>query len=313
MDLNYNVPQSYLPKNYNRVNVLNDSNGSKGICKYVNDEIYNSRVCLSAKESLEEITINGHKSFTQKIINNPQQAYYDDGKYYFDFPSIWYNANSVNKAIGLRFIEIYPKPLTLKWTCTATYQALLESHSTEISKTRDFIFVANRTMNTEEIISGMTYELNQWLISEHMEKYFKFYYTYDVDNKVCFKVLGKSSFQYGFEMDNINQNFKDFFGNPYTSKKKDSEYTTTYWYLNVWNRKDLFVHASFVNYTSFNYLGKNGEFYPKISKIYDFTFNSQKFFFEVSYDGMNPIKNQNQVDFLIGLCLIVDEKKYNGE
>lgn len=106
MDLDYNVPDSYLPANYNRKNVLNDSNGSKGVNKYVNDEIYNSQACFNSVDG--------------KPANNPQGAYYIDGKYYFDFPSIWYNSNSVNKAIGLRSINIYPRSFNLEYTATIT-------------------------------------------------------------------------------------------------------------------------------------------------------------------------------------------------
>ena len=41
-------------------------------------------------------------------------------------------------------------------------------------------------------------------------------------------------------------------------------------FSNVWNRRDIFVHASFVNGTSFQFFGRNGEFYPKPSKMYRF-------------------------------------------
>ena len=49
---------------------------------------------------------------------------------------------------------------------------------------------------------------------------------------------------------------------------------TEFEFQNVWNRESLFVHASFVNGTSFQVLSKNGEFYTKPSKMYRFNGNS---------------------------------------
>ena len=81
---------------------------------------------------------------------------------------------------------------------------------------------------------------------------------------------------------------------------------------NVWNREFLFVHASFVNGTSFNYLGRSGEFYPKPSKMYRFGGSSQQFYFELSYDGRTPIQH-TLGNFCIDLAFIYHDKDYQAE
>jgi hypothetical protein len=85
----------------------------------------------------------------------------------------------------------------------------------------------------------------------------------------------------------------------------------TWTFKNVWNREDLFIHASFVTYTAFQYLGRNGEFYTKPSKIYDFNFGQQQFYFQLSFDGASykPLYYEN---FIVELSLLLDAKNYQS-
>jgi hypothetical protein len=76
---------------------------------------------------------------------------------------------------------------------------------------------------------------------------------------------------------------------------------------------DLYIHASFVNYTQFHYLGRNNEFYMKPSKIYSFVdLQAIQFYFEVSFDAMRPVSFP-YVDFEVELSFIMDAKKYQSE
>jgi hypothetical protein len=87
----------------------------------------------------------------------------------------------------------------------------------------------------------------------------------------------------------------------------------TWIFPNVWNRRDLYIHGSFVNYTKFRYLGRNNEFYPKPSKIYSFDdFQAMQFYFEVSFDAMRPVSFP-YVNFEVELSFIIDAKKYQSE
>ena len=87
---------------------------------------------------------------------------------------------------------------------------------------------------------------------------------------------------------------------------------TSFDFNNVWNRESLFVHASFVNGTSFQVLGKSGEFYPKPSKMYRFNGNSPDFYFELSYDGIHPIPHKF-ARFVVQLAYIYNDADYMAE
>jgi hypothetical protein len=82
---------------------------------------------------------------------------------------------------------------------------------------------------------------------------------------------------------------------------------------NIWNRKpeQLYFHASFVNHTQFNYLGKAEEFYTKPSKIYSADNLSMDFYFWLSTDIMHPICLPYE-RFIIELAFIIDSKDYQS-
>ena len=98
----------------------------------------------------------------------------------------------------------------------------------------------------------------------------------------------------------------------YQEATKQADGTKNYTFNDVWNREFLFVHASFVNGTSFNYLGRSSEFYPKPSKMYHFGGSSQQFYFELSFDGRNPVKKKIGV-FCVDLAFIYHDKDYQAE
>jgi anthranilate synthase/phosphoribosyltransferase len=83
-------------------------------------------------------------------------------------------------------------------------------------------------------------------------------------------------------------------------------------FLNVWDRENLFIHASFVTYTSRQYLGRGGEFYYKPSKIYYFGNSSQQFYLWVSFNGIDKVKLYYE-NFIIELALLLDSKHYQSE
>jgi hypothetical protein len=83
-------------------------------------------------------------------------------------------------------------------------------------------------------------------------------------------------------------------------------------YANVWNRWELFIHSSFVVYTSYGYLGRSGEFYTKPSKIYDFTYDTRLFYFQISFDGFKPV-NLLYENFIVELSLILDSRRFEGK
>ena len=85
-----------------------------------------------------------------------------------------------------------------------------------------------------------------------------------------------------------------------------------YKFPNTWNRRYCFLHASFVTGTSFQYLGRSGDFYPKPSKMYQFTGNSTDFTLAVSFDGKQPV-NTNEITFIVELAYIYSTGEYMAE
>ena len=83
-------------------------------------------------------------------------------------------------------------------------------------------------------------------------------------------------------------------------------------FTNVWDRSNIFVHASFVNGTSFQYLGRNGDFFPKPSKMWSFTGNSTEFVIYLSQDGKRPI-DVAYVSFIVELTFIYSNSEYQSE
>ena len=129
---------------------------------------------------------------------------------------------------------------------------------------------------------------------------------------------GGETHYFAFEISNLNSDAERFFKKAnaelpvYTEVSNQADGTSRYDFPGVWNREFLFVHASFVNGTSFNYLGRSGEFYPKPSKMYRFGGSSQQFYFELSYNGRTPIKDRLGV-FTIDLAFIYHDKDYQAE
>ena len=73
-------------------------------------------------------------------------------------------------------------------------------------------------------------------------------------------------------------------------------------YENVWNREDFYVHASFMNLTQYNQLGRTGEIYPKPTKLTKYTQNIPDIEFWTSLNGVDPFILVDQ-DFDVALAL----------
>jgi hypothetical protein len=75
---------------------------------------------------------------------------------------------------------------------------------------------------------------------------------------------------------------------------------------NVWNRRDLYVHASFSSFPH-NLIGHNDEFYTKPSKLYKYDSRSPDIQIWCSLDGKNPIIMHDQ-DVVVEVELISNVK-----
>ena len=292
----------------------------KGINKYMLEEVYFSSLC--------EDSLSASKY-------NPQNAHFQDGRYYFDFPDLWYNNLSNNKAIGLRRIDLYPDPLNLEFRMSL--KRLQKGNlNVEIPLYISMSISPNQTMKSilDEICRQANRFYNEtgsgtarWTYKEKTCRFFaNYHYATSTGSIEAVRtyVLPEGEvddYHFSLRIDMLNDDAKKFFNIkngddfpgyiPVTAGgTKDG--TLKYELPGMWNREFLFVHASFVNGTSFNYLGRSGEFYPKPSKMYKFAGGSNRFYFQLSYDGRTPITDK-VADFCIDLAYIYYDKNYNAK
>ena len=279
------------------------------------EEIYFSDLCGSA------VNMDANGKF---IGINPQKAWFDDGKYRFQFPSLWYQSTCNNKAIGLRSITLVPDAVRFR-TKVHLYRNTSEDPETPPVWHEMYSFTV--TFHAEPN-SGILYVISEFMlrIKNYVERHymtknepieFEWYYNYR-DRELYVSIHHKETMddRYALRFE-VDTSFDD--ESPCGMMEL---LNTTYDYLNtirsdfefheVWNRESLFVHASFVNGTSFQVLGKNGEFYTKPSKMYRFNGNSPDFYFELSYDGIHPMRSRF-ARFIVELAYIYNDADYMAE
>ena len=274
---------------------------------------------------------------------DPWRAYRDDnGYYHFLFPSLWYTSVCNNKAIGLRRIETKAKPKNVSFTLSAWRR----HDGTRLSCKKSFNLHFLESDTIDVILSTMCYHINQepdavFRTGDLKLYYFNVFYQYnnlkntveifDIRNPINGEggELDWSDVSYSWGFSDISDDFSSVFnmGGPYrpdnfkvlvpvqdiTKLQGFGDYNVNvYRFTNVWNRKFCFVHASFVTGTSFQYLGRSGDFYPKPSKMYQFTGISTDFTLAVSYDGRQPVKT-DEIVFVVELAYIYSTGEYMAE
>ena len=295
------------------INSIMKPHRTRGESKYMLEEIYFSDIC-GDNENKDD---NG-----QFIGINPQKAWYDNGKYRFQFPPLWYQSTCNNKAIGLRSITLVPDTVRFRtdvyiyktnsddpgvedWEEIDSFRVTIQEPSERgiLYIISEFMLLiknhVDATLKDEAIIfdwgySYKTQELSIAVFSDDYQKARNYGVRFNVD------AMYESESQCGL-IELLNTTYK------YLNTISDS-----FDFNNVWNRESLFVHASFVNGTSFQVLGKSGEFYPKPSKMYRFNGNSPDFYFELSYDGIHPIQHKF-ARFIVQLAYIYNDADYMAE
>jgi hypothetical protein len=248
----------------------------KGINKYMLEEVFFSQSCVVPEDNNKEAE------------NNPQYARFVDGKYYFNYPDLWYNNISNNKAVALRKIDLNSGSLNLKFDIVVN--RLIAGHSNFTKRTCAINISVRPNQSTYAVLDTITRTAtnyfavrsnNRTVWPNDPEKTIKFEPYYDYRTSMATLTMERTyqadpeTHYFSWYLANLNEDAKQFFNvamNPIqTSNPKQAEDgTMTHNFNHIWNREFLFVHASFVNGTTFNYLGRTGEFYTKPSKMYRF-------------------------------------------
>ena len=285
---------------------------TRGESKYMVEEIYFSDVC---KNYLKET-----KTGSDIININPQNANFDNGRFIFQLPALWYQSTCNNKAIGLRSIKLLADSVAFK--------VKVEIYDVDVPNIPYYSFDVNIQCHKApitEILSSLVMHINDAVqkASKQTEFVFlegvRFYWTYSYLLKTAWVSLvnpdnAPEHFQFKFIVDDdYDETSECGFYETFNCKKSDlNKIQNEVKFIDVWNRETIFVHASFVNTNSFKVLGQAGEFYPKPSKMYRFNGNSPEIWFELSYDGITPRKNKF-ARFIIELAFIYNDADYMAE
>jgi hypothetical protein len=303
----------------NRTNVLNDRD-SKQVSKFVMEEIYQSKECPT--------------KFALPIpVPNPHHAYKEGDRFYFNFPEPWFNMPTLNKAVGLRRIATRPRA----YDQHIEFYIMRDDTGSSVWNEQILIDIFVHVRPTDDIetaMSNICLTINRAIktqVGKHPEyqlpeEWPSLYFIYDEDEyradilwttgdgflrtkdfRIVLAGMNDEEWMYMFNLESF----------AWTTLNIDLVGAESTWiwcqYLNVWDRRELFIHASFVTYTSFQYLGRTGEFYTKPSKIYDFQNSASRlFYFQVSFDGMNTINLRHEY-FIVELSLILDSRRYQSE
>jgi hypothetical protein len=262
---------SYKPDEFNIRNVLRDRNG-RGISKIIVEEIYQS----------------GEYRLTDGIgLHN---ASYLDGRFIYESPTNWINANTVNRTIALRRCDATPREYNFVIRFRIDQGA---AHNIKIWASPD-----TTLLDTVEMIR------RQMVREAHLNRdEIEWLYT---DNEVQ---IGTTA---GHTIEILNAG-DDFFEMMNVEEARRAGYLNNPQQMlsfpNVWNRTDLYIHASFVNNTAAGFLSRGNEFYTSPSKQYKVEYPISTFFFETSFDGYHkiPLPYEN---FIGELSFLIDVDNY---
>ena len=316
------------------------TNATRGENRYTLEEVYFSDIVQ------EDEAINNSQQASQ--TPNPYRAYKDaSGYFHYQFPSLWYTSTCNNKAIGLRRIETRARAKNITLILHIGLKYPDEEQKTYL---QPFSFHFLPTDDIDAIMSTMCYEFNNFInktlskfSADKKQYHFAVHYKYDdVTNKAMFyairnmytaefQLLDWTNHDVGFAIENVNDDFRtvfnmgmnddivEYYDGAQVSQLgvvlpdgADDYRIDTFVFTNVFNRRFCFIHASFVSGTSFNYLGRSGDFYPKPSKMYKATNNTTDFTLSISFNGYTPIRT-NEISFIVELCYIYSTGEYLAE
>jgi hypothetical protein len=238
-------------------------------------------------------------------LSNVHNSYFDGYRYHLNLPPSW--QNTMNKRIAVRRIDTPARDYALSFLVKGQG----ELNTTLYFITQEIKVFIPSSYSMAEALSAILVQSRKtpWLVTPEiaLSPTPELHIHYEA-NTVTMQINStQMDFRIAFSFENIlkflNVSPNDF--QSYFINLEDKKV-----FNNVWNRKVLFLHASFVSDTTAGYLGRGGEFYPKPSKMYKHD-NSPHFFIETSFDGYNkvPLYWEN---WILELTLIHDAEEYQS-
>jgi hypothetical protein len=268
----------------NRKSVMIDRNG-RAVPTSLAEEMYQARECRDS------------------TLRAMHEGLYDSGKYFFKFPPAW-NQLTLNKRVAVRRIDtpandyLFNLKVGLQFGGAESGQVATQEFSVSIPSSYSIqealgaIMALSRKTGWDNPLAN-----DSVLLATYEQNFTVTFRVQDPAKPDLYLECEDSGF---WEMLNIEPNFVPPLTNP----------AQTHQFRNVWDRKTLFLHASFVSDTTAGYLGRGGEFYSKPSKLYRHG-NWNDFFIETSLDGYHkvPLPYEN---WIVELSLILDADAYQS-
>jgi hypothetical protein len=275
-----------------------------GVYRQIQDEVFLSRQCRRDTQG-------------NSLYPNPHDGRMEGERFCYHYPATWYYSHAVNKVIGLRRLQIIPR-----WYNLRIHLDIKDTTALNDTYPVEFVITISPEMNLGEALSILCRYINKGIHSYRPDTLRVIPYYNAKTNTASLKFVatnGHHERDYQITLaEETDGDLDDFFDmmNVPVANRQDyfaSPPNLTYTFPNVWSRipQNLYFHASFVNHTQFNYLGQEGDFYPKPSKIYTADNLPAEFYFWISADGFTPIVLQFE-DFLIELAFIIDSQDYQS-
>lgn len=248
-----------------------------------------------------------------------EQTYFTDdaitgnSNYTFQFPETWAGLPTKKKAVGYRYAKrkVNSYFIMFEFSLKATYKG--ESGGTAITTVYpdgEVKLSVTSDNSIEEVVYEITRQMNA-IIQKHNEtvtpdsdndrfrytemlgicgqspkndgSLFVKFITYGItDPKDKEKTIGyEIKFNIVAKCDYCFNNFLKFFNQEITQSLVGDAIK----FHNVWDRKTLYIHSDVVTNTNYLLMDREGTFYRKPSKIYQYNYNGNVFRIWVSFDG----------------------------
>lgn len=253
-----------------------------------------------------------HHAFEQTYFTN--DALVGNNNYTFQFPETWAGLPTKKKAVGFRYAKrkVNSYYILFEFELKATYEDGSGGTETTAIYPKGEVKLAVTSENSvDEIVYEITKQMNA-IIQKHNETVTL---NSDDDRFQNTEMLGiceqsekkdgslnvewishgistpqDKSATIGYEIyynivtgfRNCYNNFLKFFNQDESNALVSGEKIT---FDNVWDRKTLYIHSDVVNNTNYLLMDREGTFYRKPSKIYQYNYNGNVFHIWVSFDG----------------------------
>lgn len=251
--------------------------------------------------------------FEQTYFTN--DAIVGNSNYTFQFPEMWAGLPTKRKAVGFRYAKRKVNSYYI-WFTFELVAYYIDNNNKEQFTNADpkgeiKLAVTNEN-SVEEVVHEITRQMDEIIrkyneTATHDSNNDRFKNSYMVgfckqstinDGSVNFVLTPRGSYtpagknqttEYRFKIDKIKNynegliDFCKFFNQP--ENYFDGTTVNILKFDNVWDRKTLYIHSDVVTNTNYLLMDREGTFYRKPSKIYQYDYNGNVFHIWLSFDG----------------------------